>query len=484
MSIRKEQIMNSAGGLAANLFEKFDKLRKQQQQTATSETPNNNLITNLAISFHKNLSNQNSSNNSPIANTPNNPNLLIIDDDDLDDTNIEIETFQFKQPLTKSKSINTTTSSNSLNTKVQITQSQSDFDLNNNSIDALNPPGNKMTTSTSLFKMSSGFLDDLMLKKADLVNKTNSVVDEAEDVLRRRFFQKKKSIDSIPTPLTQTPQTEQAAEVIEIKPEIIPQPVEPVVDKDLQQPKEIVEPKVDEIQSVKEETKTNYFKYALIIPIICSVLICLLMKLSNGSSSLITVFAFYSCGFLTGALFVSIVIVFILIKFNLIKTTAQTENKPIDNIDSTSNAQLHSLLIQTAINKEIKNFDGVYKSWMNELREPYDPDTYFLNKTRSVYVNLDGTILRLQTTTSKIPKRAVHSEKIGNVQFSEHRIYDLTDCECSILPSELVRKRYWSKKYPLCLKNVKLQSSKCNHSLIRRKSSLSPPPTSLQSGNC
>lgn len=63
---------------------------------------------------------------------------------------------------------------------------------------------------------------------------------------------------------------------------------------------------------------------------------------------------------------------------------------------------------------------------MNELREVYEPENYFLNKTRSVYLNLDGVMLRLQTTTSKIPKRAVIGENLGNINFNEQRIYDLT----------------------------------------------------------
>lgn len=63
---------------------------------------------------------------------------------------------------------------------------------------------------------------------------------------------------------------------------------------------------------------------------------------------------------------------------------------------------------------------------MNELREVYDPEKYFLNKTRSVYLNLDGVKLRIQTTTSRVPKRALPSENIGNVTFNELRHYDLT----------------------------------------------------------
>ncbi len=66
------------------------------------------------------------------------------------------------------------------------------------------------------------------------------------------------------------------------------------------------------------------------------------------------------------------------------------------------------------------------KGWLNELREVYEPDNYFLNKTRSVYVNLDGVMLRLQTTTSKVAKRAVWGEQIGSLSFNQQRIYDLT----------------------------------------------------------
>ena len=102
--------------------------------------------------------------------------------------------------------------------------------------------------------------------------------------------------------------------------------------------------------------------------------------------------------------------------------------------------EVHSLLIKTPFERENKSFDGVHKGWMNELNEQYDPDTYFLNKTRSVYVNLDGAVLRLQTTTSRVPKRAMWNETLGSMQFNEQRTFDLAECRVDILPSGLVRK--------------------------------------------
>jgi cytoplasmic polyadenylation element-binding protein len=122
---------------------------------------------------------------------------------------------------------------------------------------------------------------------------------------------------------------------------------------------------------------------------------------------------------------------------------------------------------------------------MNELREKYDYKNYFLNKTRSVYLNLDGSMLRLQTTTSKVPKRAVCDENIGHVTFNQQRIYSLVDCQITILPAALCRKRYWSKKYPLCLTGVKLLSSRRtndnNNNDKSSKVSLIPNSTSVNS---
>jgi len=60
-------------------------------------------------------------------------------------------------------------------------------------------------------------------------------------------------------------------------------------------------------------------------------------------------------------------------------------------------------------------------------------------------------------------------ERIDVTSFNKLRIYDLTNSSVEILPSELCRKRFWSKKYPLFLSGVKLVSSSA------------PPPTSPNS---
>lgn len=119
-----------------------------------------------------------------------------------------------------------------------------------------------------------------------------------------------------------------------------------------------------------------------------------------------------------GVFFLANKLQFIKINYNISSHTGPAVQENTNN--------MQSLIVQTPFLKENKNFDGVYKGWMNELREIYEPDRYFLNKTRSVYVNLDGVMLRLQTTSTKVPKRAVCNESIGSVSFNELRIYDLT----------------------------------------------------------
>ncbi|RMZ94273.1 testis-expressed sequence 2 isoform X1 [Brachionus plicatilis] len=119
-----------------------------------------------------------------------------------------------------------------------------------------------------------------------------------------------------------------------------------------------------------------------------------------------------------------------------------------------------NFLIQSAVRKENRNFDGVYKGWMNELRESYSPESYFINKTRSVFLNLDGSLLRLQISSNRVPKRAIVDEKIGQVQLNDLRIFELGDSQVSLLPSQLCRKRYWSKKYPICIKKCRLLNKK------------------------
>ena len=187
------------------------------------------------------------------------------------------------------------------------------------------------------------------------------------------------------------------------------------------------------------------------------------IALTVPSQLLVYMFVYWS-GLATGAALIFLVF-YVLIKLDFLKhiiasnsTTTATSANTASQADQMTDQM--SLAVTTASRRFAKNFDGVYKGWMNELREPYDPQTYVLNKTRSVFVSVDGHRLRVQTTTSRVPKRVVFNEHAAhtehNVAFSEQRIYDLSDAEVHLMPERLCRKRYWSKKYPMCLRGLKL----------------------------
>nr|CAB3515735.1 unnamed protein product [Spodoptera littoralis] len=93
-----------------------------------------------------------------------------------------------------------------------------------------------------------------------------------------------------------------------------------------------------------------------------------------------------------------------------------------------------------------------YESWINHYRVPdYDPGTYHINKTTTAFMKLEGCNLRISYTSTKIPKRALWDEKIEKVSFYQHRLYNLTGARVILLPKGLVKRRQWSKKYPICV---------------------------------
>lgn len=101
--------------------------------------------------------------------------------------------------------------------------------------------------------------------------------------------------------------------------------------------------------------------------------------------------------------------------------------------------------------KEPKGEDCCYKGWMNELVDEYNPEKYSINQTHSVYVHLEGTVLRLRRPKIGIPKRAMWDEPSANPNFIHQRHFDIEGSKVLLLPPGLVKKRLWSKKYPICI---------------------------------
>ncbi|ESO84210.1 hypothetical protein LOTGIDRAFT_211163 [Lottia gigantea] len=87
---------------------------------------------------------------------------------------------------------------------------------------------------------------------------------------------------------------------------------------------------------------------------------------------------------------------------------------------------------------------------MNEILE-YNPDDYHLNQTHSVYVVLEGTHLRLQRPKTNMPRRALWDEILPPPKFIHQRHLELKSSRIFLMPPGLVKKRVWSKKYPICI---------------------------------
>uniref|UniRef100_G3PCZ1 Testis expressed 2 n=1 Tax=Gasterosteus aculeatus aculeatus TaxID=481459 RepID=G3PCZ1_GASAC len=91
---------------------------------------------------------------------------------------------------------------------------------------------------------------------------------------------------------------------------------------------------------------------------------------------------------------------------------------------------------------------GTFK--MNEIHS-YDPEMYHATLTHSVYVRLEGSVLRLSKPNRNVSRRATHNEPKPDVTYVSQKIYDLTDSKINLVPQSLARKRVWNKKYPICI---------------------------------
>lgn len=118
----------------------------------------------------------------------------------------------------------------------------------------------------------------------------------------------------------------------------------------------------------------------------------------------------------------------------------------------------YTILPPLLIPQSAEQTTDIYKGWMNELPFEYNPDTYHVSNTISVYVRLDGTSLRLSYPKSNIPKRAMWNESRHDPVFIDQQHYNLAGGVISLLPEGLARKRLWSKKYPIYLEVFKSSS--------------------------
>lgn len=95
----------------------------------------------------------------------------------------------------------------------------------------------------------------------------------------------------------------------------------------------------------------------------------------------------------------------------------------------------------------------VYQGWMNEINN-YDPNNYHIAMTKSVFVKLHGSRLKISNVANRVPKRAIWNEQVVEKELmvvTRNRVFDLTKCRVEMCPIGLARKRYFNRKYPIQL---------------------------------
>lgn len=82
-----------------------------------------------------------------------------------------------------------------------------------------------------------------------------------------------------------------------------------------------------------------------------------------------------------------------------------------------------------------------FEGWLNQLPYNYDPDNYHVARTTSVYFRLEGGVLKVMETKTRIPKREVWDETKPRVRFVWKKVYSLAEATVTLLPEGLIRRR-------------------------------------------
>ncbi|XP_070580594.1 testis-expressed protein 2-like isoform X2 [Ptychodera flava] len=127
---------------------------------------------------------------------------------------------------------------------------------------------------------------------------------------------------------------------------------------------------------------------------------------------------------------------------------------PKDFKDPADISQLPPLRVPVMKTKGKEDEKLQQKGWLNELMS-YDPDNYHISHTHSVFLRLENHSLRLSRPKHNIPRKASWDEPKQSPMFIHQRHFDLIGSKVYLLPEGLCRKRWWSKKYPICVELAK-----------------------------
>ena len=95
-------------------------------------------------------------------------------------------------------------------------------------------------------------------------------------------------------------------------------------------------------------------------------------------------------------------------------------------------------------------------AWMFNLREAeYDPSTFSFSKAQLCLIEIRQSSLLIFRPIEEPNHKLSDNELHQTVNLDHVEIYDLNQAMIGLLPSEMVRSKYWSKKCPIVLRHVR-----------------------------
>ncbi|KAL3075071.1 hypothetical protein niasHT_034946 [Heterodera trifolii] len=131
------------------------------------------------------------------------------------------------------------------------------------------------------------------------------------------------------------------------------------------------------------------------------------------------------------------------------------DNDKDKNDDSGQTVPSRDIAVGRQKQEKGSNTGRIYKGWMNILSEHYHPHTFHVNSIQTVLVRLDGHLLRISRPERTMLKHCFHIDPTltePEPRMISQKIYDLTDAQVVLRPRRLARRRWFSRKYPICIK--------------------------------
>ncbi|CAF1298152.1 unnamed protein product [Adineta ricciae] len=96
------------------------------------------------------------------------------------------------------------------------------------------------------------------------------------------------------------------------------------------------------------------------------------------------------------------------------------------------------------------------KTWMHELDdEIYNSQTFSYTKTKLCLIEIRKNILFVFQSLKKPNRKLNDKELHAKVRFNQVRSYNLDEAKVGLLPVNVPRSKYWSKKTPIVLRNLR-----------------------------